>query len=503
MKKIAKICGCVLGAVVAIVLVVMLVVMLIAPGYICDYVNENSEDLAGQRVTIGDVSLNLFTLNVDAENIVVYMPQPDDKEFLTVDHLNIDLDWLPLFSQHVAAKVMVSLKQGGGLDGNVGYGIEEEDFDVKFNLNHFNINTILPYLQQSMTATDIQGLLDAEMHVSGNVENIFGLQVEGQSCVSNFLLADNNGEPCVAADSLSLATSEVNLLKNRFGFSYIFLKNPDIRISLNKDTIDNITAMLIDAPIDQEADSLTTDSAQLLTEEPFDLYIDQMAVRSGKFMFTDNTLTYEPFVYQVDSINFESQSFTLSGINDIAISCMPGSGNGTIGVQYHGCFEDIHNMKVVLDVKNVELKDFSPYVVQMLGYPMTGGKLSFDSDTKVEQGNLDSYNHLVINKPVVEDKRKDVKPEMSGIPLKTGIYILTDKYGVCDMELPISGNIDEPKFSVKKLIFKTLGKLIVKVVTPTPTSSPSSQPAEIQKPVDSPSEPAESQSPTETPSSTL
>lgn len=463
MKKTLKIVGIVLGSIIALILLLMLGVMFIAPGYIRDYVNENSEELAGQKVTVGDVSLNLFTLTVDADDIVVYMPKPDEKEFLTIDHLNIDLEWLPLFSMEVDAKVNVAIKQGGRLNGHVGYEIEEEDFDVKFDLNHFNLNVVLPYLQQSMTATDFQGLLDAKMHIAGNVEDIFAMKVDGQTCVSKFLLADNSGEPCVQADSLSLATSEVNLLKNRYGFSYIFLKNPDIRINLNKDTIDNISSMLIDAPIDQQADSLAADSTELLTEEPFDLYIDQMAVSRGKFQFTDNTLAYEPFVYQVDSISFESQSFTLSGINDLAISCMPGSGNGSIKVNYHGCFDDIRNMKVLLDVKNVALKDFSPYVVQMLGYPMTGGTLSFNSDTKVNAGDLDSYNHLIINNPVVEDKRKDVKPEIKGVPLKTGIYIITDKNGVCDMELPITGNIDEPKFSVKKIIFRTLGKLMVKV----------------------------------------
>lgn len=430
---------------------------------------------------------------------------------------NIDLQQL-----QPSVDVALAFADGGQLKSHVDYDDPKGDFRVKLNLHGFNLHGVLPYLQQSMYASDLKGRLDADMNVSGNLNHILALQVDGQTCVRSFLLADKSGAPCVAADSLSLATSEVNLLKNRYGISYIYLKDPDIHVVMGKDSIDNITRMLTTAIIDQQdeeepsvaADSLLlTDSvAPRVDDEPFDLYINHLLVSNGQAHYIDSTLTYDPFVYEVGDINFESKDFTLSGINDITIGCRPGSGEGSIDVTYHGCFEDMHNMLVNLDVKGVELKDFSPYVVQMFGNPMTGGTLSFSSDTKVEQGNLDSKNHLIIRKPVVEDKRKDVKPEIKGVPLKAGIYILTDKNGVCDMEIPVTGNIDEPKFSVKRLIFRTLGKLIVKVAaspfgggsSTTPsgeTASPS--PAETAAPSPAVADPTAAAVSNETPSTSV
>lgn len=399
-----------------------------------------------------------------------------------LNDLSVHIPGVDLRELNTSVALSLAFVDGGSFSTNVDYDDQTGNFGIDLTLRHFNLHSILPYLRQSMAATDIQGLLDAHMNLRGNLNHILALGVAGQTNVTRFQLTDKEGKPCLAADSLSLATSEVNLLKNRYGFSYILLKNPDICITMGKDSIDNITRMLTTAVIDQQsepapADSVAiepvvADSTERIGEEPFDLYIDKMVVSGGKFAYTDSTLTYDPFVYAVSNIHFETDSFQLSGINDIAISCAPGTGDGSIDLCYHGNFEDMHNMAVNLDVKQVALKDFSPYVVQMFGNPMTNGTLSFRSDTKVVAGNIDSHNHLIVKNPVVEDKRKDVKPEIKGVPLKAGVYILTDKNGVCDMEVPVTGNIDEPKFSVRRLIFRTLGKLIVKVATSVvPTTS--------------------------------
>ena len=51
------------------------------------------------------------------------------------------------------------------------------------------------------------------------------------------------------------------------------------------------------------------------------------------------------------------------------------------------------------------------------------------------------------------------------IPFRTGVYILTDKDDVLDINLPVKGDIEDPKFSYKRVLFRTMGKFIVKVCT--------------------------------------
>ena len=56
-----------------------------------------------------------------------------------------------------------------------------------------------------------------------------------------------------------------------------------------------------------------------------------------------------------------------------------------------------------------------------------------------------------------------IQAEYNNVPLKLGIYVLTDKSNNANFDLPVSGNIKSPNFSYGKIILKTLGTLLVKV----------------------------------------
>jgi hypothetical protein len=65
----------------------------------------------------------------------------------------------------------------------------------------------------------------------------------------------------------------------------------------------------------------------------------------------------------------------------------------------------------------------------------------------------------------VGDKMKGFEPQYPKIPLKLGLYLLTDKDHNVSIDLPVSGNLNDPQFSYRKALLKVLGKLLVKVVT--------------------------------------
>ena len=76
---------------------------------------------------------------------------------------------------------------------------------------------------------------------------------------------------------------------------------------------------------------------------------------------------------------------------------------------------------------------------------------------------LNGANKISIYNPQFGDKNREIKPKYNNIPLKMGIYVLTDKNNKANFDIPLSGNIDSPNFSYGKLIIKTLGNLLIKV----------------------------------------
>jgi len=84
---------------------------------------------------------------------------------------------------------------------------------------------------------------------------------------------------------------------------------------------------------------------------------------------------------------------------------------------------------------------------------------------------LDTYKFKV------GDKDKSMDAEYN-LPLKLGLYVLTDSKEHINIDLPISGRIDSPEFSYRKIIFKALGNVLAKVASaPFKWMSPDKQDA--------------------------
>ena len=98
------------------------------------------------------------------------------------------------------------------------------------------------------------------------------------------------------------------------------------------------------------------------------------------------------------------------------------------------------------------------------GMPFREGIFSLTSTNTLNSSQLDGKNKIDIYKPTLGAKQKGVKPRLK-LPVKAALYVLKDKDGKVLLEVPVSGNIDNPEFKYMKMVWKTLGNLIVKVAT--------------------------------------
>ena len=56
-------------------------------------------------------------------------------------------------------------------------------------------------------------------------------------------------------------------------------------------------------------------------------------------------------------------------------------------------------------------------------------------------------------------------PEALSVPVTLAVALLKNTRGEIDLNLPVSGSLNDPEFSVARIVFKVLGNLIVKAVT--------------------------------------
>ncbi|MPZ76473.1 MAG: DUF748 domain-containing protein [Deltaproteobacteria bacterium] len=118
---------------------------------------------------------------------------------------------------------------------------------------------------------------------------------------------------------------------------------------------------------------------------------------------------------------------------------------------------------IVADAREIEMNSFSPYSGKYIGYGIDKGKLSFNVKYKVENRKLTAENKIILNQLTFGEKVES--PQATKLPVLLAVALLKDRNGVIDINLPISGSLDEPQFSVGGIILRLVINIITKAVT--------------------------------------
>ncbi|MDR0997320.1 MAG: DUF748 domain-containing protein [Zoogloeaceae bacterium] len=119
-------------------------------------------------------------------------------------------------------------------------------------------------------------------------------------------------------------------------------------------------------------------------------------------------------------------------------------------------------LDITAKARGIELPGFSPYSGRYLGYRIKKGKLSADVHYTVKDAQLTAQNTVRLNQLTLGEQ---VKGENApGWPVHLALSLLTDSDGVIRIDLPISGSLNDPQFSLGGLIWKAIGNLFLKAV---------------------------------------
>lgn len=120
-------------------------------------------------------------------------------------------------------------------------------------------------------------------------------------------------------------------------------------------------------------------------------------------------------------------------------------------------------LNIVGKVRDLELPPLSPYAVKYAGHGIERGKLSLDVAYKVlPNGQLTASNQLVLHQLTFGEP---VAGAPNSLPVKLAVALLADRNGVIDLDLPLSGSLNDPQFRVGPVIFKIIVNLIGKALT--------------------------------------
>ncbi|AXK39751.1 DUF748 domain-containing protein [Crenobacter cavernae] len=118
---------------------------------------------------------------------------------------------------------------------------------------------------------------------------------------------------------------------------------------------------------------------------------------------------------------------------------------------------------ITLAFRNIPITSLNPYSMNFAGWRIDDGRLSTDLRYHLVNRQLKGENRVVINSIKLGEEVHD--PDVTPLPLRLAVALLEDSDGIIDLNLPIEGSLDEPKFSYGHLVWQAIRNVIVKVVT--------------------------------------
>ncbi len=211
------------------------------------------------------------------------------------------------------------------------------------------------------------------------------------------------------------------------------------------------------------ANATTTAAAASASPAPV-IRLGQFTLQGGNVNFTDN------FVRPNYTANLTELTGTLSAVAsdkpEPATVTLRGNLDGDAPVAIDGRVNPLAKplfIDMTGSAKGIELTRLSPYAAKYAGYAIDRGKLSVDIKYFVENNQLKAENHVFLDQ-LTFGERVD-SPTATKLPVSLAVALLKNSRGEIDINLPIAGSIDDPKFSVGGIIVQVIVNLLGKAIT--------------------------------------
>ena len=128
----------------------------------------------------------------------------------------------------------------------------------------------------------------------------------------------------------------------------------------------------------------------------------------------------------------------------------------------------MHYAKVDFSLKDFKLKPVSPYSAKYTGYKIEEGKLDLDLKYRVDKNTFSGDNKVFVDRLTLGDKVDS--PAATHLPVALAVTLLKGADGRITLQLPVSGNINDPQFDFGQTIISALTGAMKSVSPPPPSA---------------------------------
>ncbi len=335
---------------------------------------------------------------------------------------------------------------------------------LKINLKDIALNDFQPYIDPFARLDIISGLfnLDASVVMQPKADNPLAISFTGDSQITNFISKNRvTGKEILNWKKLSLSEVSLDLDAQKYTIAKVKIDRLYSRVLIRKDKSLNINDIAIPEHKKQKPALEKKQNTEKGKIKP-SFKIAKFEITRGVSDFSDRSLIL-PF-----SVHINNLKGSINGISSKKNATIKIDLNGRVAnlapVLIKGKITpDNGNSEFDLSFKSMPLPMMSPYMAEFAGRKIEKGNMSLDLQYKIQGKKLDASNNLLIDQLVLGEEVDN--PEATSLPLGLAIALLEDADGKINLNVPITGDLDNPEFSVGSIIFDALINVLTKIVT--------------------------------------
>ncbi|MDA8098913.1 MAG: DUF748 domain-containing protein [Nitrospiraceae bacterium] len=352
-------------------------------------------------------------------------------------------------------------------------GIDPLAFETDVKIGELGLSALQPYIGQK---TEIS-LNDGRFFLQGNVRVLAGkgkapfvFYRGGMSLRDLDVLDNRNDEDILSWKQLAVDGIDVKSEPFSVRIKTIALSEPHVRFAVEDDGVPALnkalrTAPASTAPVKEEPQEDANKETPPADAGPApDIAIGLVTLAKGRIDLIDDHVQPR---YTSSITDIEAKVAGLTSKKDImADLLLKASIDGTAPFQLAG---KVHPFKENLfvdlkaDLKDLELSPFTPYSGTYVGRAVEKGKLFLGFEYHIVGKKLDAKNNIFIDQLTLGGSVDS--PKATKLPVGLAVALLKDRNGEIRFDIPVSGEIDNPEFSVLRIVLKVLGNLLVKAAT--------------------------------------
>lgn len=239
----------------------------------------------------------------------------------------------------------------------------------------------------------------------------------------------------------------------------IIMDRPQMEVVVTKQQTINILDLLATET------SATSQSGAKEAVAELPISIKKMLFRSGTMAFADFSIQPN-FKAKIENLNGNLNSISTRSDAVAEIDLTGYVINKFSPVVIKGktsIFDFEQETDIKMAFRNIELPVFNPYSGRFAGYAIAKGKLTTELHYRINNKQLVADHHVILDQ-LTWGNATDSKDKVS-LPIRLATSLLKDKNGVIDLNVPVTGTIDDPQFKIGPIVWQIIKNIFVKVVS--------------------------------------